>query len=63
MSGSSSERAKVVTARARSLPGQPCVSYVGDDIKQLFDTIAADRRHDPELRKMGTDRIDHCGGG
>jgi hypothetical protein len=27
----------------------------------LFNTIAPDRRNDPELGKMGADRIDHCG--
>ena len=39
--------------------GQPLVIWISDDAKQLLDTLAADRRHDPELRKMSPDRIDH----
>jgi hypothetical protein len=31
------------------------------DRKQLFNTIAPDRRNDPEVGKMGAHRIDHCG--
>jgi hypothetical protein len=27
----------------------------------MFNTIAPDRRNDAEFRKMGADRIDHCG--
>jgi hypothetical protein len=27
----------------------------------LFNTIAPDRRNDPDFGKMGADRIDHCG--
>jgi hypothetical protein len=32
-----------------------------DDTEQLPDTIAPDRRNDPELRKMCGDHIDHRG--
>ena len=41
--------------------GQPLVICIGDDAEQLLDTIASDRRDDPELRKMSADRIDHRG--
>jgi hypothetical protein len=41
--------------------GQPFVICIGDDIKQLLDTVAPDRRDDPELCKMGPNRVDHCG--
>jgi hypothetical protein len=34
---------------------------VGDDIKQLFDTPAPDRRNDPKLSAMGSDRVNHRG--
>ena len=37
------------------------VIRIGDDVEQLLDTVAADRRDDPELGKMGADRIDHRG--
>ena len=30
-------------------------------LEQLLDTMAPDRRHDPELCEMGTDRIDYRG--
>ncbi len=40
---------------------QPLVTWIGDDPEQFLDTIAPDRRDDPELGKMGTDRIDHRG--
>ena len=46
--------------RARNLR-HPFVTWVGDDLEQFLDTIASDRRDDPELGKMGTDRIDHRG--
>src|SRR5918994_4926402 len=39
--------------------GHPFVTWIGDHPKQLLDTIASDRRDDPELCKMGADRIDH----
>ena len=32
---------------------------IGDDIQQFLDTIAADRRDNPKLGKMGPDRINH----
>ena len=37
------------------------VTWIGDDPEQFLDAIAADRRDDSELCKMGTDRIDHRG--
>ena len=40
---------------------QTFVAWISDDIEQLLDTHTADRRDDPELGKMGTDRIDHSG--
>ena len=49
---------------ARHRRGQPrelAVTCIGDDIEQLLDTLASDRRDDPELGKMGADRIDHRG--
>ena len=41
--------------------GQPFVVWIGGDTEQLFDTIAPDRRDDAELRKKGTDDVDHRG--
>ena len=41
--------------------GHPFVTWIGDDPEQFLDAIAADRRDDSELCKMGTDRIDHGG--
>jgi hypothetical protein len=35
------------------------VTWIGDDIEQFLNTIASDRSDDPELSKMGADRIDH----
>ena len=35
------------------------VTRIRDNAEQLLDTIASDRRDDPELRKMGADGIDH----
>lgn len=37
------------------------VTWIGDDIEQVLNTIASDRCDDPELAKMGADRIDHRG--
>src|SRR4051794_22444703 len=37
------------------------VVWIGDDSEQFLDTTAPDRCNDPELGKMGTDRIDHRG--
>ena len=34
---------------------------VGDDIKQLLDAAASDRRNDAKLRAMGPDCVDHRG--
>ena len=39
----------------------PPVAWIGDDIEQFLDTVPPDQRHDPELCKMGPDRIDHRG--
>ena len=41
--------------------GQPLIICIGGDTEQLLDTIASDRRDDPELGKMGADGIDHRG--
>jgi len=41
--------------------GQAFVICISSDAKQLFDTVASDRRDDPELGKMGADGIDHRG--
>src|SRR5262245_21379594 len=41
--------------------GQSFVTCIGDDIEQLFKTIASDRCNNTKLGKMGTDRVDHCG--
>ena len=35
------------------------VSWIGDDIEQRLNTLASDRRDDPELGKMSPDYIDH----
>ena len=40
---------------------QPFVACIGDDSKQLFDTVAPDRRDDAKLGHMGADGIDHRG--
>src|SRR6476659_5202996 len=39
----------------------PLVIRIGDDVEELLDTVAANRRDDPELGEMGADRIDHRG--
>jgi hypothetical protein len=52
--------AKSSHARAGNL-GQPLIAGIGDDMEQLLDAVAPDRRHDAELGEMGTDRIDHRG--
>jgi hypothetical protein len=36
------------------------VTCIGDDIEQLFNTIASDRCNNAKLGKMGTDRVHHC---
>ena len=41
--------------------GQPFIIRIGDDSEQLLDALATDRRNNPELGKMGADRIDHRG--
>src|SRR5258705_7566924 len=37
------------------------IVWIGYDVEQLLDTVASDRCNDPELGKMGLDRIDHRG--
>src|SRR5262245_30405316 len=37
---------------------KPAVSWIADDLQQLFDTSAPDRGNDPELGKIGADRVD-----
>jgi hypothetical protein len=37
------------------------VGPIGDDLQQLFDTPASDRGDNPELRKIGADRVDDGG--
>jgi 2-polyprenyl-6-methoxyphenol hydroxylase-like FAD-dependent oxidoreductase len=37
------------------------VVWIGHDIEQLIDTVASNRRNDPELGKIGPDGIDHRG--
>src|SRR5260370_28111728 len=41
--------------------GNALVTWIGDDFEKFLDTIASDRGDNPELAKMGADRIDHCG--
>jgi hypothetical protein len=43
--------------------GQPFVIWIDDDPEQFLDTIASDRRDDPELGKMRPDRINRRAGG
>jgi hypothetical protein len=45
------------TRYARATSGHPFVIGIGDDPEQLLDTMASYRRYDPELSKMGTDRM------
>ena len=49
------------TRHARATSGHPFVIGIGDDPEQLLDTMASNRRYEPELSKMGTDRIDYRG--
>ena len=37
------------------------VSWIGDNIEQRLDTLAPDRRDDPELGEMSPDHIDYRG--
>jgi hypothetical protein len=37
----------------------PLVTWISNDIEQFLNTLASDRRDDPELSKMGPDHIDH----
>jgi hypothetical protein len=39
----------------------PSVVWIGNDIEQFLDTATPNRSNDPELGKMGPDRIDHRG--
>jgi len=36
----------------------PFVFRIGDNIEELFDTFASDRRHDAKFGKMGADRVE-----
>src|SRR5215471_10655608 len=40
---------------------QPVLGPIGDDLQQLLDTPASDRGDNPELGKIGTDRVDDGG--
>ena len=46
-----------IDTRAGSV-GQPSVARICDDPEQLLDTMASDRRDDPELGKVRADRVD-----
>ena len=46
---------------SRSTPSQPPVIGIAGEAEQLFDTIAHDRRDDPELGQMGTNSINRRG--
>lgn len=37
---------------------QPLVGFIGDDFQQVLDAPAPDRGDDPELGKVGADRVD-----
>src|SRR5262244_941458 len=37
------------------------ISRIGNELEQLFDTAAPDRRNNPKLGKMGPDRVDERG--
>src|SRR5262249_2357428 len=37
------------------------VFRIGEDIEELFEAFAADRRHDAKLGKVGADLVDHPG--
>jgi hypothetical protein len=39
----------------------PPVAWIGYDVEQFLDTVAPNRRNDPELGKMAPDRVDHRG--
>ena len=40
---------------------EPFCRWIGNDIEQFLDTATPNRSNDPELGKMGPDRIDHRG--
>ena len=39
----------------------PFVARVGNNMEQLLDTFAADRRDNAELGKLSSDRVNHSG--
>src|SRR5262245_64614940 len=41
--------------------GEPVVGCIGDDFQQALDAPTSDRGDDPELGKIGADRIDDGG--
>ena len=41
--------------------GQAPISWIGGHREQLLDAVAADPGDNPELRHVGTDRVDHAG--
>jgi hypothetical protein len=48
--------------RQQGTHGKPRAGgFIGDDFQQLLDTPAPDKGDNPELGKMGADRIDHGG--
>src|SRR5258707_698979 len=53
----SAERGKTRAGNLR----HPFVARVGNNMQQFHDTFTPDRGDNPELAKMGADRIDHCG--
>src|SRR5262245_16974382 len=39
--------------------GQALVTAISDDIEQMFNAIAPNRRNDPKFGEMAADRVDH----
>src|SRR5271168_3088982 len=39
----------------------PVVVWIGNNMEQLLDALASDRRDNAKLRKVGSDRINHRG--
>src|SRR5262249_19521899 len=42
--------------------GKPLIFDIGNDLQKLLDAVASNRRHDPELGKMGADRVESYAG-
>ena len=51
-------RAESSDTCARNLGNAP-ITCIGNDSEQLVDTLSPDRRDDPKLHEVGSDRIDH----